>query len=142
MRVIEIAKQLGVTVDTVRFYTRINILKPTKDKTNGYRDYNDKDFNRLRFVLNARQLGFSVDDIKHILTHADNKTSPCPDLMRLIDRRLHEAEQRFAEALQLRERMLQTVLEWSEKSDKVSTDNMIFRLVEDFVLQTAVKNNL
>ena len=71
MKVLELAKQLGVTAETVRFYTRIGVLRPTKDSANGYRIYSDKDLRRLRFVLNARQLGFSVDDIKDILAHAD-----------------------------------------------------------------------
>lgn len=76
MKVIEVARLLGVTADTVRFYTRIKILNPTKSKANGYREYSDKDVNRLRFVLSARQLGFSVEDIQEILSHADRKNLP------------------------------------------------------------------
>ena len=62
MKVSEIARYLGVTADTVRFYTRINVLNPQKSQVNGYREYSEADVHRLRFVLSARQLGFSVDD--------------------------------------------------------------------------------
>lgn len=134
MKVIEMAKRLGVTADTVRFYTRIKILMPTKNKTNGYREYSEKDFQRLRFVLCARQLGFSVDDIQQILTHADKKKSPCPTVRRLIDQRLNETEQQFAETLQLRDRMQQAAIEWSQKPNKAPTGNMICHLIEDFSL--------
>ena len=132
VKVIEMARRLGVTADTVRFYTRIKILKPGKNKTNGYREYSESDYNRLRFVLSARQLGFSVEDIQEILNHADKKKSPCPTVRRLIDQRLNETEQRFAETLQLRERMQQAVVEWSQKPDKVPTGHMICHLIEEF----------
>jgi len=132
MRVIELAKSLGITADTVRFYTRINILTPTKSETNGYRKYSQRDVTRLRFVLSARQLGFSVDDIQQIFAHSDKHHSPCPTVRRLIDQRLQETEQRFTETLQLRERMEKAVKDWSKKPDKVPTGNMICHLIEDF----------
>tara|TARA_R110000868_G_scaffold96209_1_gene264711 strand:+ start:166 stop:594 length:429 start_codon:yes stop_codon:yes gene_type:complete len=140
MKVSELARQLGVTADTVRFYTRINILDPTKNSVNGYRTYSQKDVNRLKFVLSARQLGFSVDDIQQILDHSDNKKSPCPMVRRLLDQRLHETEQRFLEMQLLRLHMQKAVLEWSQKPDKVPTGNMICHLIEDFALQTTVED--
>lgn len=136
MKVIEMAKRLEVTVDTVRFYTRIKILKPIKNKANGYRVYSEQDFQRLRFVLCARQLGFSVEDIKQILAYADKKKSPCPVVRRLIDQRLLETEQRFEETLLLRDRMKRASLEWTQKPDKVPTGKMICHLIEDFALLT------
>jgi|TARA_R110001599_G_C12233876_1_gene658246 DNA-binding transcriptional MerR regulator len=63
MRVNQVAKLLNVTPDTIRFYTRNKILQPRSEST-GYRDYSEKEVNRLMFVLSARQLGFSVADIK------------------------------------------------------------------------------
>lgn len=135
MTVLEVAKYLGITAETVRFYTRINILKPSKNTTNGYRQYGRKEIDRLRFVLSARRLGFSVDDIQQILAHADDKKSPCPIVRQLIDQRLHETEQRFLEMQQLRQRMQQAALEWHQKPDKVPTGSMICHLIEDFAQQ-------
>ena len=135
MKVVEIARKVEVTADTVRFYTRIGILNPTKNYENGYREYSDQDVNRLRFVLSARQLGFSVEDIQKILGHADNKESPCPTVRRLIDQRLHETEQRFQEVKLLRERMTQAVAQWSKQPDKVPDGDMICHLIEGFSLQ-------
>lgn len=138
MKVIEVARLLGVTADTVRFYTRIKILNPPKSKANGYREYSDKDVNRLRFVLSARQLGFSVEDIQEILSHADKKKSPCPTVRRLIDQRLHETERQLRETLQLRDRMQQAVLEWSQKPDKALTGHMLCHLIEQFTAEARV----
>nr|WP_323844288.1 MerR family DNA-binding protein [Microbulbifer sp. GG15] len=131
----EIAKRLDVTAETVRFYTRIGVLQPTKNKINGYREFSEKDFIRLRFVLNARQLGFSVGDIKEILAHADKKQSPCPTVRRLIDQRLHETERRFTETQKLRDRMQQAVAQWSQRPNKAPTGNMICHLIEEFAAE-------
>jgi DNA-binding transcriptional MerR regulator len=135
MKVIEVARLLGITADTVRFYTRIKILNPTKSKANGYREYSEKDVNRLRFVLSARLLGFSVEDIQEILSHADKKKSPCPTVRRLIDQRLHDTEQQFKETLQLRDRMQRAVLEWGQKPDKAPTGHMLCHLIEEFTVE-------
>lgn len=140
MKVIELARQLGVTADTVRFYTRIKVLNSTKNGANGYREYSQKDVNRLRFVLSARQLGFSVADIQQILAHADKKKAPCPTVRHLLDQRLQETEQRFLEMQLLRARMHKAVAEWRQKPDSVPTGNMICHLIEDFVSQTAAED--
>jgi len=66
------------------------------------------------------------------LNHADKKKSPCPTVRRLIEHRLNETEQRFAETQQLRERMQQAAIEWSQKPDKVPTGDMICHLIEEF----------
>jgi DNA-binding transcriptional MerR regulator len=136
MRVNQLAKTLGVTPDTVRFYTRIKVLQPKKSKGNGYREYSEKDISRLKFVLSARQLGFTVDDIQEILAQADKKESPCPTVRRLIDQRLHDTEQRFLEMVRLRERMVLAVDEWSGKPDRAPTGHMICHLIEEFIAES------
>ncbi|MBK8972510.1 MAG: MerR family DNA-binding protein [Hahellaceae bacterium] len=133
MKVLEVAKRLGVTAETVRFYTRIKILQPAVKKDNGYKDYTEKDVSRLRFVLNARQLGFSVEDITEILAHADKNQSACPTVRRLIEARLKETEQRFIETQKLRDRMQRAVNQWSKKPDKGPTGDMICHLIEEFI---------
>lgn len=140
MKVIELARRLGVTADTVRFHTRVGILQPKKNKINGYWDYDERELQRLRFVLCARQLGFSVEDIQQILAQGDKNTTPCPTVRRLIDQRLHETEQRFKETLQLRKRMKQAVSEWGQKPDKLPTGNMICYLIEEFTEKMSVED--
>lgn len=132
MRVNQVAKLLNVTPDTIRFYTRNRILQPSKSESTGYRNYSDKEVNRLRFVLSARQLGFSVADITQILAEADDEKAPCSTVRRLIEQRLYETEQRFSEMLELRKRMKQAVLEWSDKPDRAPSADMICHLIEGF----------
>lgn len=134
MLVNELAKLLGITADTVRFYTRVKLLHPSKHSANGYRDYTDKDIQRLKFILSARQLGFSVNDIEQILAESDRKQSPCPQVRRLLEVRLEETEQRFQEMKQLRERMWQALSQWKKMPDMEPTGQMICHLIEDFTI--------
>jgi len=136
MQVNEVARLLSVTADTVRFYTRNKILTPSRNQTNGYREYKSADINRLRFVLSARQLGFSVEDVQEILGHADNSESTCPTVRRLIEQRLQEIEKQLAETLRLRDRMKRAIEEWDQKPDKSPTGHMLCHLIEEFSLET------
>lgn len=133
MKVAELAQRLAVTPDTVRFYTRNGFLKPEKNSQNGYREYGEGDYRRLRFILSARQLGFSVDDISQLLGEADAGKAPCPVARQLIERRLHEVEQRFEDTARLLERMRAAAKEWRQQPDHKPTGQMICHLIENFV---------
>jgi DNA-binding transcriptional MerR regulator len=128
----QLAKRLGVTPDTVRFYTRIGYLRPEKSPPSGYKVYKQKDLDLLRFILSARHLGFSVADIGQILDTAENGKSPCPVARTLIQQRLAENEKTFTDSAMLRQRMLAAINEWGKKPDRLPTGNMICHLIEDF----------
>ena len=132
MRVNQLAKEMGVTGDTVRYYTRIGFLKPSKSPTNGYKEYSAKDRQLLRFILSARQLGFSVSDIGQILHTSEQGISPCPLVRQLIQRRLEEKEQSYQNSVLLRQRMISAVDAWSKKPNRKPTGDMICHLIEDF----------
>jgi DNA-binding transcriptional MerR regulator len=68
------------------------LLSPKKSGLNGYKTYSSKSFQRLKFILSARQLGFSVRDIEQILDHADQGTTACPMVRNLQEQRLQETE--------------------------------------------------
>lgn len=132
MRVSELAKKLGATSDTVRFYTRIEYLAPKKNKINGYKEYGEKEMHRLRFIMSARQLGFSVDDIGEIINEAEKGRRACPLVRKLIVQRLEETEKGFAETIALRDRMKSAVKAWEKKPDMDPTGDMICHLIEEF----------
>ena len=133
MRVNELAKRLGVTADTVRFYTRNRFLKPVKEVQSGYRQYSESDYRRLRFILSARQLGFSVEDIGSLLKEADAGKAACPVARQIITDRLEEVELRFRDTAALLERMRAAAREWQQQSDCKPSGNTICHLIENFV---------
>lgn len=62
----EFARMSGITLRTVRFYDKQNILKPSFVTDSGARFYSDSDFARLQQILLLKYLGFSLDDIKEM----------------------------------------------------------------------------
>ena len=131
MRVSQLAKTLDLSPDTVRFYTRIKMLRPEKKSTNGYWEYSEKDVLRMRFIASARQIGFSVTDIEKILAEADRKESPCPAVQQLIEQRLSETSQRISEMLLLRKRMYAAANEWNLNSGKAPIGHSVCDLIEN-----------
>lgn len=132
MLVNEVSRHLDITPDTVRFYTRINLLHPQKNPVNGYREYNGGEVRRLRFILSARKLGFSIEDIEQVLAHADHHESPCPIVRRLIEQRLQELQQQLEETIRLRDRMCAAVRDWGSKPDGEPDGHMVCHLIENF----------
>lgn len=64
MQIGELAQRAGVNVQTVRFYERRALLDAPKRKASGYRVYQEADLLRLRFILHAKSLGFTLGEIR------------------------------------------------------------------------------
>lgn len=132
MKVSELAKNAGVTAETVRHYTREGLLAPQRDPDNGYQLYDATDLERLRFIQQARTLGFSVAEIQQILEHADQGDSPCPLVRDLMAERLPEIRARIRELEALAKRMEQALAAWSEMPDGTPNGHSLCRLIENF----------
>ena len=132
MRVKEVAEKLNVTADTVRFYTRIKLLKPHTNSHNRYKEYSKADVERLKFIVASRALGFTVEDITTIIAKADDHKSPCPTVRHIIEKRLEETERQFQDLIALRARMIAAIEQWENIPDRVPTGHMICHMIETF----------
>jgi DNA-binding transcriptional MerR regulator len=101
MEIRELADQTGVTSKTIRYYESVGVLPPPRRKPNGYRVYNERDVNRVRFVAGARRLEFSLDDITEILALRDRQEAPCRVVLDLLEEKAAEVRQRIAELQRL-----------------------------------------
>jgi len=63
-----LAKRAGVGIDTVRYYERSGLLSPQSRLASGYRRYGELEVARLRFIRRAQALGFTLRDVKELLT--------------------------------------------------------------------------
>ena len=97
MQIKELAEKAGLSPKTIRYYEQIGVLPPPKRLPNGYRDYDETDLERLRFVVGARHLNFSLDDIGEILAMRDRRESPCGVVLALIQQKAAEISRRIAE---------------------------------------------
>lgn len=62
----KLAKLAGVSTRTLRYYDEINLLKPARINSSGYRIYGEKEINELQHILFYRELGFQLEEIKKI----------------------------------------------------------------------------
>lgn len=98
----KIAEKANVNIQTLRYYERRNILKPTKREQSGYRLYDEEALARLRFIKFAQNLGFSLRDIKALLTLRTDNESKCRQTKKIAEEKLAEIERKIADLENMR----------------------------------------
>jgi DNA-binding transcriptional MerR regulator len=115
MRIGELARRLGVSGDTVRFYERAGWLPSAPRQPNGYRDYREEDVEHLRLLIDLRRMDLPLDTAARLASwchsgHCDQTTSELPlqlaekrreiagriDDLRLLDERLAQLERHLS----------------------------------------------
>lgn len=89
----EIAARSGVSVDTVRYYERLKLVPPAPRSSSGYRIFSTKAIEQIRFIKQAQELGFSLDEIKGLLTTGGAKE--CRQVRDLLRRKLCEMDEQI-----------------------------------------------
>ncbi len=97
----EIAKRSGCNLETVRYYEKIGLLLPPKRTSGGHRLYEKDDQRRLRFILRGRELGFSIDELRSLLSLIDTKTYTCGEIHDLTVNHLKSVQQKIADVNRL-----------------------------------------
>lgn len=87
-RTSELADKAGVNKETIRFYEKKGLLADPIRTDGGYRQYSQKDLERLVFIKNAKELGFSLSEIKELLAIADGDIYKCSDVRRIAESKL------------------------------------------------------
>ena len=67
MNIGEASRHSGISAKMIRHYETLELVRPSARTPSGYRVYDDKDVHRLRFIRRARDLGFSIVEIKRLL---------------------------------------------------------------------------
>ncbi|HEY5636449.1 MAG TPA: Cu(I)-responsive transcriptional regulator [Burkholderiales bacterium] len=91
------ASASGVSVKMVRHYESIGLLKNVARTDANYRVYSEKDVHVLRFIRRARMLGFSIEDIRGLLSLWQNRSRPSASVKRIAHGHLEGLEHRIAE---------------------------------------------
>jgi MerR family copper efflux transcriptional regulator len=93
----ELAKRAGVGVETLRFYERCGLIAKPGRTPSGYRQYPPDEVERVRFIRRARDLGFSLAEIRHFFELARDPGGDCVDLCDAVDAKLNELQERIRE---------------------------------------------
>jgi MerR family copper efflux transcriptional regulator len=101
----ELAQASGVSAKTIRYYESIGLLPALPRAENNYRQYGADALERLRFIVSARTLDFSLTDIAEFLSARDEGTLPCKRVLDSIEGRIADLDRRIAGLLALRENL-------------------------------------
>jgi DNA-binding transcriptional MerR regulator len=114
-----VARQCGVSPDTIRHYEQLGVIPPAVRGANGYRGYPEATVHRVRVVRRALTLGFTLTELARILRQRDGGRPPCRDVYALAAQKLADLDQRLVELHALRETLAGLIESWNHRLDAV-----------------------
>jgi len=102
MNVRDASERSGLPSKTLRYYDEICLVIPER-RDNGYRDYDSRAVQKLAFLKRARQLGFSIEDCRQLLSLYEDKKRASADVKTLAENHLKEIDERLKELQELRD---------------------------------------
>ena len=97
-----VARDAGLEIDTVRFYEREGLLNRPARTAAGYRHYSSDAVSRLRFIRQAKELGFSLSEIKELLALRVTPGKSCSDVRAHADHKIADVDRRIASLKRMR----------------------------------------
>jgi len=127
----QIAEIVGINIETLRYYEKIKLIpKPKRKEFSSYRIYDDNDLTRLTFIKRAKELGFTLKEIKELLDLKIESTATCGDIKHLAEHKLTDIENRIKDLLKMKKVLTKLVHQCI--NEEVSTDDCpILEVIDD-----------
>jgi len=93
----QLARATGCNIETIRYYEKTGLLPDPPRTDAGYRIYSAAHATRLRFILRARELGFTMEDIRGLLGLGDGAVPTCAEVKARTERHLADIRARIAD---------------------------------------------
>lgn len=123
----EFAKMTGVSTDTLRYYDKINLFKPTNiDSKTGYRYYTLKEFEEIGEIQTLQTLGVSLKEIKH---HLENKTFFSSYM--LLSKQYADIDRKIAELIQLKSYLSEKLSTLEDVMNNNSDDEIVLKEIDE-----------
>ena len=91
----QVARRADVGIETVRFYEREGLLDEPDRKPSGYRQYDESVVARLRFIRRAKELGFTLKEIKELLSLRVDPSTTCADVRRRAESKAADIDEKI-----------------------------------------------
>ena len=104
-----VARQAGIGIDTIRYYEREGLLPKPRRRASGYRDYDGGAVERLRFIRRAKDLGFTLEDIRELLALSTDRERGVKSVRQRAEVRLAEVERRIRELQRVKRGLKQLI---------------------------------
>lgn len=131
LKIGELAAQTKVSRDTLRFYEKHGLILPSKRNSAGYRLYCAEDVHRISFILSAKEVGFTLNEIHQLLDlEVTKEQASCEDVKQFVDAKIEIVNQRLAEIKRVK-RSLQTLSDACIGGDAPATQCTILEALGD-----------
>ena len=104
-----LSKQLNLSRDTIRFYEKMKLIQPLV-RNNGYKDYPEQTIQQLKLIQTAKNLGFTLSEIKQIIDIIGENEIPATQFHTILQEKLGTIQNKIGQ-LQLMQNMLEKLLD-------------------------------
>jgi MerR family copper efflux transcriptional regulator len=101
MQIGTVAKEVGLSVDAIRFYERNGLLPRAPRTERGFRQYGEGDIETLGFIRRAQGLGFTLDEVRELLALRESRVQPCAPVRRRLEQKLTHVHRKLTDLQQL-----------------------------------------
>ena len=116
MKIGELSKKTGVSIDTVRYYEQRGLIPSAVRTQSGYRQYSVSDITRLKFIVQAKELGFTLEEIGQLLAiRADGQA--CAEVRAVAEAKADEISTRILKLSLMRQTLLTLAEQCEQTSD-------------------------
>ncbi len=95
LKIGELAKKVGVNIQTVRYYERRGLLIPTSRMESGYRLYDKEAVKRLEFIRYSKELGFTLKETEELLKLRVSRAAKCGDVKQKAEDKIQEIDRKI-----------------------------------------------
>jgi len=116
MKIGELSKMTGVPIDTVRYYEKRGLIPKSVRSASGYRQYNKHDATRLKFIVQAKELGFTLDEIGQLLAlRSDGRA--CIEVRSVAEAKAQEIDVKIRKLSHMRQTLLELAVQCENSAD-------------------------
>jgi len=102
LRIGEVARSTGVTPDALRYWEREGLIPAPERRPSGYREFPASTIERVRFLLRAKRLGFSLEEIRNLVQLQESRASTSHEVREAVLVRIRDLDARIEELTSLR----------------------------------------
>ena len=101
----QLSQTAGIAPPTIRYYEKIGLLAQPSRSGSNYRQYDQTDLARLTFIARAREIGFTIDQVRSLLDFSDQKEADCCTVMAMTAEHLKAVEKKIADLTALKQHL-------------------------------------
>lgn len=97
MNIRDISHNTGFSIDTIRYYEKMGLIDNVDRSKAGYRIFSNDDLKRFLFIKKAKNMGFTLNDIKELLEMRIESNEPCEHVHKLAQEKLKTVDEKLKE---------------------------------------------